>query len=81
MEFSPKNGIPGLGLTLMTGSVDGVINLWNMNVGAWRSTKENSFNLDDKSRLILTIDEIRGCRLTKQVRFVDPTGKVYLEFI
>lgn len=36
-EFSPKNGTPNVGECLMTGSVDGTINLWNMSVGAWRS--------------------------------------------
>lgn len=49
----------------MTGSVDGTINLWNLSMGDWRSTREKSFNLEDKSRLLLTIDETRGCRKTK----------------
>jgi hypothetical protein len=51
----------------MTGSVDGQINLWNMSVGSWRSAKEKSFNLEDKSRLIVTIDEARGCRRCREV--------------
>jgi hypothetical protein len=49
----------------MTGSVDGTINLWNLNVDEWRSEKEKSFDLGDKSRLLLSIDEVRGCRKTK----------------
>jgi WD40 repeat protein len=57
--------MPNVGEILMTGSVDGTINLWNLSMGDWRSTREKSFNLEDKSRLLLTIDETRGCRKTK----------------
>lgn len=73
-EFSPKNGITGVGETLMTGSVDGVINVWNMSVGSWRSQKENTFNLEDRSRLLVTIDEQRGCRISREVKVTDPDG-------
>jgi len=73
-EFSPRYGVTGVGEILMTGSGDGVINLWNMSVGGWRSSKENSFNLEDKSRLILTIDEGRGCRKCREVNITDPDG-------
>ena len=40
-EFSPKYGIQNVGDILMTGSVDGVVNLWNMNVPSWRSYRES----------------------------------------
>jgi WD40 repeat protein len=59
-EFSPKNGVPGVGDFLMTGSTDGIVKIWKMNVGAWR-TGERDFSMDDKSRLWLEIDENRGC--------------------
>jgi hypothetical protein len=64
-ELSPKQGTSNIGEILMTGSVDGTINLWNLNVDEWRSEKEKSFDLGDKSRLLLSIDEVRGCRKTK----------------
>ena len=65
----------------MTGSVDGTINLWNLNVDEWRSEKEKSFDLGDKSRLLLSIDEVRGCRKTKKIKFNDPSGAIQTEFI
>jgi hypothetical protein len=44
----------------MTGSTDGIVKIWKMNVGAWRQG-ERDFSMDDKSRLWLEIDENRGC--------------------
>jgi hypothetical protein len=80
-EFNPKNGIQGVGETLMTGSVDGAINLWNLSVGAWRSSKESAFNLEDKSRLILTIDEAKGCRKTREILESNPDGTSQSEYV
>lgn len=81
-EFNPKNGIAGVGDILMTGSVDGVINLWNLNVGAWRSHKESTFNLiEDRSRLILTIDEQRGCSRNREVQVRDSDGTELTEYV
>jgi hypothetical protein len=74
-EFCPKNGIIGVGETLLTGSGDGVINIWNMSVGSWRSNREKDFNLEDKSRLILTIDDIKGCQKTKKIKIDEPDGE------
>lgn len=74
-EFCPKNGILGVGETLLTGSGDGVINLWNMNVGQWRSSKESSFDLEEKSRLLLTIDDTLGCRKTTEVKVTEMDGQ------
>lgn len=79
-EFNPKNGVQGVGDLLMTGSLDGVINLWNLSVGAWRSNRESAFNLEDKSRLILTIDENKGCRRTREVRSSDKNGVLTTEY-
>jgi len=36
-----------------------------MSVGAWGSAKEQTLNLEDKSRLILDINENFGCLKTK----------------
>jgi WD40 repeat protein len=80
-EFSPKNGVAGYGDILLTGSNDGVINLWNMNVGQWRSTKENTFDLEDKARLLLTIDDAHGCRKTTEIKVSDPSGHEQTEII
>ena len=44
-EFCPKNGKQGVGDILMTGSKDGQINLWNMQVASWR--KEALFDMED----------------------------------
>jgi hypothetical protein len=53
-EFQPKGGVPGVGETLMTGGGDGVVKLWRMNVGKWKNQqKQQFFDLNDKSRLIL----------------------------
>ena len=60
----------GMGETLMTGSNDGVVNLWNMNVGQWRSSREANFTLEDKSRLLMTIDP-KGCHLNKPITYRD----------
>lgn len=80
-EFSPKNGVAGNGDILLTGSNDGVINLWNMNVGQWRSAKENTFDLEDKARLLLTIDDAHGCRKTTEIKVSDPSGHEQTEII
>ena len=42
-----------------------------MNVGQWRSTKESTFDLEDKARLLLTIDDAHGCRKTTEVKVSD----------
>ncbi len=54
-EFSPKNGIQGIGEILMTGSGDGVVKLWRMQIDKKPrgQTKQSVLNLEDKSRLIL----------------------------
>lgn len=78
-EFCPRNGIMGMGETLMTGSNDGVVNLWNMNVGSWRSSKEANFTLEDKSRLLLTIDTT-GCHMTKPIQYRDLNGVETTEY-
>jgi hypothetical protein len=49
----------------LTGSVDGTVNLWDLNVDGWQSAIEQNFDLEDKSRLLLKIDEGRGCLKTK----------------
>ena len=35
-EFSPLKGIPCIGDTLMTGSTDGIVKIWRMNMQNWR---------------------------------------------
>lgn len=79
-EFCPRNGIMGMGETLMTGSNDGVVNLWNMNVGQWRSSKEANFTLEDKSRLLMTIDP-QGCHLNKPITYRDASQNEQTEYI
>ena len=65
-EFQPNKGVPGVGDTLMTGSGDGVVKLWSMKVGKWKNQqRQQLFDLNDKSRLILQIDESKGCLLSK----------------
>lgn len=59
-EFSPKNGVPGVGDYLMTGSTDGIVKIWKMQVGTWRQG-ERDFSMEGKSRLWIEIDENRGC--------------------
>lgn len=56
--------------------------MWNLNVGAWRSHKESTFNLiEDKSRLILTIDEQKGCSRNREVQLRDSDGSEITEYI
>ena len=50
----------------MTGSTDGIVKVWKMAVGHWRAG-EKDFSMDDKSRLMLEIDEHRGCLETTSV--------------
>jgi len=52
-----------------------------MNVGQWRSTKENTFDLEDKARLLLTIDDAHGCRKTTEIKVSDPSGHEQTEII
>jgi hypothetical protein len=70
-EFSPRHGVQNMGDMLMTGSVDGVVNLWNMSVPGWKSYRDSTFSLEDNSRLILSIDEDKGCFLNNQVKSTD----------
>jgi hypothetical protein len=57
----------------MTGSGDGVVKLWRMNVGKWKhQQRQQVFDLNDKSRLILQIDEINGCLISKQMKSIVP---------
>ena len=64
-EFSPLKGIPCIGDTLMTGSTDGFVKIWRMNMHNWRKD-EKDFTMDGFERLILEIDENRGCLLTSK---------------
>ena len=63
----------------MTGSNDGVINIWSMNVGQWRSHREANFNLGDKQRLLLTINQ-SGCQVQKQIKYRDINNVEQTEF-
>lgn len=63
-----------MGDMLMTGSVDGVMNLWNMRVPGWKSGRESQFSLEDSSRLVITIDEAKGCFINQQKKWTDSEG-------
>lgn len=55
----------------MTGSADGVVKLWHMNVGKWKNQqRQQSFDMNDKSRLFLQIDESNGCLISKQIKSI-----------
>lgn len=55
----------------MTGSGDGVVKLWRMNVGKWKhQQRQQAFDMNDKSRLILQIDEANGCLISKQMKSI-----------
>ena len=80
-EFNPKYGIPGSGEILMTGSGDGIVNLFNMSVSSWRSNKENFFNLEDNSRKILTIDDRKGGLKGREIKAQATDGSETVEYI
>lgn len=61
--------------------MDGTVNLWNLNVDSWQSITEQNFDLEDKSRLLLKIDEVRGCLKTKQIRLKAPNGIEHIEYV
>lgn len=53
----------GVGSVLLSGSADGVVSLIDFDLGAWGSIKESEFNIEDRSRFLLSIDECYGCRV------------------
>lgn len=50
-----------------------------MNVGQWRSHREANFNLGDKQRLLLTINQ-SGCQVQKQIKYRDINNVEQTEF-
>lgn len=74
-EFNPKNGVPAVGDLLMTGSTDGIVKVWKMSVSSWRSGERN-FSMEDKEKLMLEIDENRGCLKTQEIVTSDPASEI-----
>jgi len=62
----------------MTGSTDGVVKVWKMAVSSWRSGERN-FSMDDKEKLMLEIDEHRGCLHTREIVTHGPASDVTIK--
>jgi len=77
-EFSPKNGVHAVGDFLMTGSTDGIVKVWKMAVSSWRSGERN-FSMEDKDKLMLEIDENRGCLQTREIVTHEPASDVTIK--
>lgn len=67
----------------MTGSTDGSVKIWRLEIPANKTAQQHelkTFSLGDSSRLLVTIDEKNGCEKVNSISYYDDEGAVHFDY-
>ena len=68
---------------LLTGSIDGSVKLWRLDLPSSRSGEKQAlknFSLSDMSRLIVEIGERSGCHRTESIEYINEDGETQKDY-